>query len=75
MTRKAAPMKRLTTAPSTLGVSLPGAHPAPPPRSTAASLSASSPATACGTRLMSAPHERQNFASSRFCAAHFGQYM
>ena len=31
------------------------------------------PVNACGTRLMSAPHARQNFASSTFCAAHLGQ--
>src|SRR5829696_679524 len=31
------------------------------------------PVSACGTRLMFAPHERQKLAPSRFCVAHLGQ--
>src|SRR5262245_50548524 len=31
------------------------------------------PASACGTRLMFAPHTRQKLAPSKFWVAHFGQ--
>lgn len=33
------------------------------------------PVNACGTRLKLLPHERQNFVSSLFSVAHFGQYI
>ena len=33
------------------------------------------PDSACGTSAMSAPHPRQNFASSMFCVPHLGQYI
>ena len=37
--------------------------------------SGSWPVSACGTRLRFAPHVRQNFPSSLFCDAQFGQYI
>ena len=43
------------------------------PNATAGLASGSWPVSACGTRLMLAPQDRQKLAPSRFWVAHFGQ--
>src|SRR5688500_4756818 len=74
--RKARPVKKERAARSMLGGSRRFPHAVRDSTdSAAASLPASWPSTAPGTRLMSAPHARQYFASSRFWVAHFGQYI
>src|SRR5205085_3340007 len=76
MKMKATPVKNLSTARSIVGGLFLPRRRRRPPRESSSSLfrrSASWPVTACGTRLMSVPHARQNLASSAFCAAHLGQ--